>query len=113
MSDYAFSRSLLSWTLADVSRYVPAIRRKKAWVWTSDRRTWEFHFEEFFDTFGASDAFDAKAKGWQNWLSVNKLEPLGPVEKFPSYQIYVSRQKAGNWSVSANRRVSEHSTSSA
>jgi hypothetical protein len=114
MSDLSFSRTLLRWTLEDVSRYVPAERRKKAWVWTSDRRTWEFHFEDFFDCFHASDAYEARSKGWSNWLSSKGLpEGLGKEVKYPHYGTYVARHKAGYWSISAIRYCNDHNTSSA
>jgi hypothetical protein len=49
--------------------------RGKAWVWTSDRRTWEFHYKpcdgcEFFTAIAASNAYEAKAKGWEEYLAI-------------------------------------------
>jgi hypothetical protein len=41
---------------------------RKAWVWTSDRRTWEFHYRNHLDCFSASNAYEARAKGWANYL---------------------------------------------
>ena len=64
----AFSPMFLKDVLAEVRAIVPKPEIKKAWVWTSDRRTWEFHFGEFYDYFHASDAYEAYAKGWEAWL---------------------------------------------
>jgi hypothetical protein len=64
-----FSRLLLKGALEEVRKLIPAKQSKEAWVWTSDRRTWEFHFQEYFQCFGASDAYEAKAKGWRLWLA--------------------------------------------
>jgi hypothetical protein len=69
MNTYSFSRLFLKGVLAEVAEIVPKNDMKKAWVWTSDRRTWEFHFGDYFDYFHASDAYEGRAKGRQNWMA--------------------------------------------
>ena len=63
----AFSRLWLACVMDDV-RKAGVKGLSKAWVWTSDRRTWEFHFGDFFDCFNASNAYEARAKGWESFL---------------------------------------------
>lgn len=42
---------------------------KSAWVWSGDRRNWEFHGPDQFVWHGrAHNAYEARAKGWQAWL---------------------------------------------
>lgn len=65
----AFSRTLLSVVVADVRKYDSKIQIQKAWVHSTDRRTWEFHGpDKFYTHFRADNAFEARAKGWQAWL---------------------------------------------
>jgi hypothetical protein len=75
-AELAFSRALLRETISEVAQLVPDYR--KAWVHISDRRArrrvWEFHYqgrscaEGFFDVVSASDAYEARAKGWELFL---------------------------------------------
>lgn len=65
-----FCRSLLSRVHRDVRAYAPGIKvRKDAWVWCAGRDHWEFHGPDGYYWHGnASNAYDARAKGWQAWL---------------------------------------------
>ena len=64
----AFSRELLSGIMPAVWR--AGGRYKDAWVWTQDRKTWEFHGPHNYHWYGrADDAYHARYKGWQAWLA--------------------------------------------
>jgi hypothetical protein len=42
---------------------------KDGWVWTGDRRHWEFHGPDSFYWHGrAENAYDARYKGWSAWI---------------------------------------------
>jgi hypothetical protein len=62
-----FSRALLSRTMQRVKE-AGIEDYKKAWVWTMDRRTWEFHYKDYFGTCSASDAYEARHIGWAHYL---------------------------------------------
>ena len=74
----AFDRAWLACVMLKVRDHGikhPCKGRGKAWVWTSDQRTWEFHYKpcdgcEFFTAIAASNAYEAKAKGWEEYLLV-------------------------------------------
>lgn len=67
--DIAFSRALLSQVVADVKKFAPAVKMNDAWVYHSIGDTWEFHGPEGFYWYGsASNAYEARFKGWGAWL---------------------------------------------
>ena len=68
--DVVFSRILLAQAHAEVKAAFPQINlRKDAWVWNAGRDHWEFHGpEDFYWHGGASNAFEARYKGWMTWL---------------------------------------------
>ncbi len=68
--DVTFCRHLLSLVHKDVKALRPDINlRKDAWVYCYGRDNWEFHGPgNFYDNFRASNAYDARQKGWSKWL---------------------------------------------
>jgi len=69
MLNTVFTRKLLKLAVADVRKYFPETKIGEAWVWTSDRKIWEFHGPgKFYVYFEAGNAFDARYKGWMKWL---------------------------------------------
>lgn len=45
---------------------------KDAWVikvGAGLRALWEFHYGEFYDCFKADNAYEARSKGWNNWIN--------------------------------------------
>ncbi len=56
---------------ADVRERFPNIRlMKDAWVIRTTFGQWEFHGpDNFYTHFRAEDAYDARAKGWEEWLA--------------------------------------------
>lgn len=63
------SRRLLAQVTADVRQHHPRAKVGEAWTWSSNRRNWEFHGPgKFVDHFRASNAFEARYKGWVSWL---------------------------------------------
>lgn len=70
----SFCRTLLADTIDDVRSAEPGIVTAKAWVWSGDRRTWEFHFGEFYWHGNASNAYEARALGWSAWLKSKGYE---------------------------------------
>jgi len=72
-----FCRVLLRQVLADVRPLLPAgFKLRDAWVWTSDRKQWEFHGPDGFYWYGDADnAYDARAQGWQAWC--NRAQDIG------------------------------------
>lgn len=67
----SFCRSLLTAVRRDVEAFAPGKRViKDAWVWNAGRDHWEFHGPDNYYWHGRADnAYDARAKGWQAWLS--------------------------------------------
>lgn len=68
--DIVFCRSLLREGHKLVKLHFPEINlRKDAWVWHFQRDHWEFHGpNEFYWNGSASNAFEARYKGWMAWL---------------------------------------------
>lgn len=69
--DIMFSRTLLA-------QILPALRKvgkrvtKDAWVYHFHRDHWEFHGPDKFYWHGsASNAYEARYKGWSAWLEKN------------------------------------------
>lgn len=68
--DIAFCRAMLALVMRDVREVTTAQERKAAWVYKTDRRSWEFHGPHAFYWYGtAGNAFDARYKGWSAWLA--------------------------------------------
>lgn len=68
-----FSRAYLSDVLADVRLHHPTVARGEAWVYRTDRNSWEFHGPDKYYWYGSADnAYDARAKGWAVWLQAVK-----------------------------------------
>jgi hypothetical protein len=66
----AFCRHLLKLTLEDVRKADPDVKLRDAWVYHySGTDDWEFHFGDFYWHGSADNAYDARAKGWESWLS--------------------------------------------
>ncbi len=68
--DLSFSRSLLSQAHALVKANFPRINLKQGcWTYHFHRDNWEFHGPDKFYWHGrASNAFEARYKGWMAWL---------------------------------------------
>ena len=65
----AFSRTMLSSVMADVRERTTAEQRRAAWVYHFGSGHWEFHGPGGYYWHGEADnAYDARAKGWSNWL---------------------------------------------
>jgi hypothetical protein len=69
--DSKFSREELKRVHQDVRSYQPwrRVRLKDAWVWNGGNDLWAFHYGEFYWWGRASNAYDARAKGWCAWLT--------------------------------------------
>lgn len=65
-----FGRALLGRLRADPQFRASGKRLlKDAWVWKCGRDHWEFHGPDDFYWHGsASDAYEARFKGWHAWL---------------------------------------------
>lgn len=68
--DTAFTRALLSSGVELVRKHFPTVKtRKDAWVYHFNSDHWEFHGPNGFYWHGsASDAYEARYKGWMAWL---------------------------------------------
>jgi hypothetical protein len=67
-ANIGFCRELLRETIDDVKAAAPAVKVSDAWVWSGDRRNWEFHFNGFYWNGSADNAYHARANGWSAWL---------------------------------------------
>ena len=68
--DVQFCRLLLREVIAEVRAAFPGIKVGQAWVWKFQRDQWEFHGPQGFYWHGrAANAYDARTKGWQAYLS--------------------------------------------
>ena len=77
--EIAFSRSHMRLVTSDVRKHFPGIKVSKAWVYNFGRDHWEFHGPDDFYWHGrASNAFDARAKGWGAYLRKmgKDIEPM-------------------------------------
>lgn len=73
-ADVQFSRGMLRLVLADVKRVTEPQQRKEAWVYMFANDHWEFHGPGKFYWHGrASNAYDARCKGWTAWLERNHV----------------------------------------
>ena len=75
--DTDFCRSLLANVHKDVKAARPNINlRKAAWVYgPMFNDNWEFHGPgDFYWHGSASNAYDARAKGWMSWLKKEGVE---------------------------------------
>lgn len=74
--DIDFCRHLLAQGHKLVKASFPAINlRKDAWVWHFHRDNWEFHGpDEFYWHGRASNAFEARYKGWMAWLQEKGID---------------------------------------
>ena len=61
-----FCRALYTQVMAEVRQHFMTAQIRKAWVWTGDRKHWEFHGpnDEFASLKTADCAWSAKAEGW-------------------------------------------------
>ena len=75
MSDTSFCRFILSEAHALVRKHFPAMKLRSAWVWHAGRDLWEFHGpDEFYWHGRASNAYDARYRGWMAWLRSKGIE---------------------------------------
>jgi len=72
--DITFSRGCLTEAHALVRVHFPAVTLRSAWVWDAGRGRWEFHFGDFYWHGRASNAYDARYKGWMAWLHSKGLD---------------------------------------
>ena len=68
-TDIALSRELLRLALEEVRALFPAVKVSDAWVWHAGRDHWEFHFGAYYWNGRASNAYDARAKGWSAYIA--------------------------------------------
>lgn len=67
----SFSRELLRDVCLTLKKKHPHVHHlKDGWVWSGDRKHWEFHAfgSAFYRTFRAHNAYEARAKGWLAWM---------------------------------------------
>lgn len=71
-----FSRIYLRLVTQDLKRAFPDIKsRKDAYVIKSTGDLWEFHGPDEFYWYGRADnAYDARAKGWESYMSSKGVE---------------------------------------
>ena len=67
--DIAFSRELLRHTLEEVREYFPTIKVGDAWVYKTSLNQWEFHYRGYYWHGRASNAYEARAKGWTAYVA--------------------------------------------
>jgi hypothetical protein len=65
--DVEFSRLLLRGVLSDV-RKAGVLRISEAWVISTSRGHWEFHYRDFYWHGRADNAFHARYHGWCAYL---------------------------------------------
>lgn len=78
----AFCRRLLSEITKDLKKHFPEKRVViDAWVWNAGRDHWEFHGPaltpdagEFYWHGSASNAYEARYKGWSAWLQAKGID---------------------------------------
>lgn len=64
-----FCRAMLREVQKDVKTHAPAVKLRDAWVYNTGRDHWEFHGpDEFYWHGSASNAYEARYKGWCGWL---------------------------------------------
>lgn len=76
-----FCRELCREVMPEVRQLFTTAQIKKAWVWTGDRKHWEFHgpHGEFFHDLKAADcAWSAKAEGWSLLLEALETVQIDP-----------------------------------
>ena len=67
--DVEFCREYLQRIVNDVRNALPGIKVNEAWTWHFHNDQWEFHGrDKFYWTGNASNAYDARAKGWEAYL---------------------------------------------
>ena len=68
--DVTLCRTLLSLVHKDVKAFRPSVNlTKDAWTYCAFRDNWEFHGPNEFFWYGrASNAYEARHKGWSAWL---------------------------------------------
>lgn len=70
-NDIEFSRHYLSLVHKDVKR-IPGLKGsvwELAWVWCGGNQFYEFHGpDKYYTYFTASNAFEARAKGWGEYI---------------------------------------------
>ncbi len=65
----AFGNEILKQTHKLVKQHFPSIKVHEAWVYKTDRQSWEFHGPDNFYWYGrASGAYEARANGWFAYL---------------------------------------------
>ncbi len=73
--DVSFCRALLAQVKPDVEDAGKRII-KDAWVWCVGRDHWEFHGpNNFYWNGSAGNAYEARYKGWSEWLE-HKKRPI-------------------------------------
>jgi len=84
MSDInvTFCRMMLSTLTRDFKRVGVGVKIKKdAWVYKTDRQSWEFHGPDEFYWYGHADnAADARYKGWHAWLRKHRPEQAAALD---------------------------------
>lgn len=75
-----FCRELLRATTLEVLDVAPDTNLRDAWVWKAGPDHWEFHFRDYYWQGCASNAYEARAKGWAAWLAkrADNQEPRDP-----------------------------------
>lgn len=75
-----FCRDLYTQVMAEVCQHFTTAQIKTTWVWTGDRKHWEFHGpnDEFFALKMADCAWSAKAEGWSLLLEALEATQIEP-----------------------------------
>lgn len=68
MADTLFSRCYLKEVVKDVRKHFPGIKVSEAKVYNQFGQHWEFYYKDFTFSMKANDAYEARAKGWVEYL---------------------------------------------
>ena len=75
MSNTTFERAMLRDVVAEARKLGAKI--KDAWVWHAKlggSKLYEFHYGDFYWCGRAENAYDARAKGWEEWIAKQDTE---------------------------------------
>jgi hypothetical protein len=77
MNQHSICRDLLAQQMVEVRKLFTPEQIAKAWAWSGDRKSWEFHGPEgeyLYNLRMADCAWSAKAEGWSQLLERKEQE---------------------------------------
>lgn len=73
----AFCREALKSIVADVRKLLPGVKLNDAWVYHLSNGRWEFHYESYYWQGSADNAYEARFKGWEAYMSKMEVGEYG------------------------------------